>query len=87
MVTLKECIDLSGLEEDAVEAIALHEHVPAIVAAELGRGWLGTSDGRRRIRGIIERELARAVAASDRRHADELRRTLSKYLHAAGDGA
>ena len=44
MLTLQECIDLSGLEVEEIEAIARHERIPEIVAAELGNptrdfGW------------------------------------------------
>lgn len=36
MLTYKDCVDATGLEEGAIEAIAQHEHLPEIVAAELG---------------------------------------------------
>jgi hypothetical protein len=36
MITIDDCIGLSGLTEDEVDAIAEHEHLPEIVAAELG---------------------------------------------------
>ena len=46
MLTLQECIDLSGLEVEVIEAIARHERIPEIVAAELGNHLLATgTDG------------------------------------------
>ena len=36
MVTLNECMDLTGLEVEEIDAIAEHERVPQIVAAEIG---------------------------------------------------
>ena len=35
MLSLKDCIDLSNLSDAEVAAIAEHEHVPEIVAAEI----------------------------------------------------
>ncbi len=45
MLSLEECIGLSGLTDDEVAIIAEHEHVPPIVAAELGSGLLISSKG------------------------------------------
>ena len=36
MLTYDDCVGLTDLEEEEIEAIAQHEHVPEIVAAELG---------------------------------------------------
>ena len=65
MLTLKECMDLSGLEVEEIEAIAQHEHIPEIVAAELGNYLLATSDGRRRIRRMIADNLSHARHGAD----------------------
>ena len=35
MISLQDCIDLCGLTEEQVLAIAEHEHIPEIVAASL----------------------------------------------------
>jgi hypothetical protein len=64
MPTLQECID-SGLEVEEIEAIAQHERIPEIVAAELGNYLLATSDGRRRIRRMIADNLSHARQAAD----------------------
>jgi hypothetical protein len=36
MLTYKDCVSLTGLEAEEISAIAQHEHLPEIVAAELG---------------------------------------------------
>ena len=36
MLTLEDCIGLSGLTEEEILAIAQHEHIPQIAATELG---------------------------------------------------
>ena len=45
MLSLQECIDFSDLSEDEIEAIAEHEHVPEIIAAEIGATLLQTTSG------------------------------------------
>ncbi|HNX49668.1 MAG TPA: hypothetical protein PKL08_05860 [Thermoanaerobaculaceae bacterium] len=36
MLTYEDCVGLTDLEEEEIEAISQHEHVPEMVAAELG---------------------------------------------------
>jgi hypothetical protein len=79
MLTLQECLDLSGLEAEEIEAIAQHERIPDIVAAELGNYLLATSDGRRRIQRMITDDLSHAPQARDQQHAAALQRLLSRY--------
>jgi len=35
MISLEDCIGLCGLDEEQVEAISEHEHIPEIAAAAL----------------------------------------------------
>ena len=79
MLTLQECFDFSGLEVEEIAAIAEHEHIPEIVAAELGNCLLATSRGRKQLRGMIVDDLCCARQAGDHRHASALERVLSRY--------
>ena len=79
MLTLQECLDFSGLEVEEIAAIAEHEHLPDIIAAELGNYLLATSRGRKQIRGMIVDDLVCARRAGDQRHASALERVLSSY--------
>lgn len=45
MLSLQDCIDFSDLSEDEIGAIAEHEHVPEIVAAEIGATLLQSTSG------------------------------------------
>ena len=36
MLTLEDCIGLSGLDEEEILAIAEHEHIPEMAALEMG---------------------------------------------------
>ncbi len=79
MITPSECFDFAGLTEDEASAIAEHEHIPALVAAELGAELLQTRAGARTIRAYIEEDIALAVANGDGTHARELREVLSGF--------
>ena len=35
MLSLKDCLDFCDMEQEEISAIAQHEHIPVIVAAEL----------------------------------------------------
>ncbi len=45
MLTFDDCLDFCELTEDEVLAISQHEHMPEIVAAELGCCLLKTAAG------------------------------------------
>ena len=56
MLCLEDCLALCDLTEDEVLAIAHHEHIPEMVAAELGNYLARTPQGELRIKNIL-REL------------------------------
>jgi hypothetical protein len=80
MLTLEDCLALCELEEDEVEAIAEHEHLPEIVAAELGNYLVHTPGGVPRIRRIILDDIAEAKARGDVSHALKLRLVLRQFV-------
>lgn len=66
MLSLEDCIALCGLTEDEVLAIAEHEHIPEIAAAELGNYLARTPEGELCIKGMIRDDIAAAAARGDR---------------------
>ena len=68
MLSLEDCLALCELTEDEVLAIAHHEHLPEIAAAELGHYLCLTPDGEMRIKSIFRDDVAeaRAYSASSR---------------------
>jgi hypothetical protein len=64
MLTLQDCVDYSDLTEDVVRAIAIHEHVPNIVALEIGANLIKTPAGCEVIEGFIREE----IDAAHRQH-------------------
>jgi hypothetical protein len=72
MLTINDCIGLSDLTEAEVDAIAEHEHVPEIIAAEMGCCLAHSPDGAMRIAEILVDDIADARAHGHDRHAEEL---------------
>jgi len=62
MLTLKDCIDMSDLSDSEVAAIAEHEHVPEIVAAEIGCKLINSLAGRRILKRYIRENCVQAKA-------------------------
>lgn len=80
MLTIDDCIALSDLTEDEVDAIAEHEHLPEMVAVELGSYLVHTPEGQRRIAGFIRDDIARARSHGDHRHAAALVMVLRHFV-------
>ena len=66
MLSLEDCLALSELNEAEVLAIAHHERLPEIAAAELGSYLVRTPAGEMRIKSIIRDDIAEACARGDR---------------------
>ena len=81
MLTIEDCIALSELSEEEIAAISEHEHIPEMVAAELGHFLIELPDGERRIRRMILDDIDAARARGDHSHAAVLRLVLREFLH------
>ena len=80
MLTFEDCIALTDLTEDEIAAIAEHEHLPAIVAAELGSYLVHDSEGCPAIRRMILDDIAAALTRGDTRHALALKLVLKHFV-------
>lgn len=80
MLSLEDCIALSALSEEEIAAIAEHEHLPMIVASELGNYLVQTPDGTRYIRQMIRDDIAAARARGDLAHELALKLVLRHYI-------
>jgi len=80
MLSIEDCIALSSLTEEEIAAIAEHEHLPMIVAAELGNYLIQTSDGGRYIKQMIRDDIVAARARGDLVHELALKLVLHHYL-------
>ena len=69
MLTAKECLEFSDLSEEEVLPIAEHEHIPDVLAAELGSCLLQTDVGAWLIKRYILEDLEQAKTQG---HADRI---------------
>lgn len=79
MLTREDCIDLCELTAEEVEAIAEHESLPEIIAAELGNYLVHTDDGIAKIHRIILDDIETAERRGDIKHAVSLKLTLRHF--------
>ena len=79
MLTGKECLEFTGLTLDEVDAIAEHEGITAIVAAEEGSCLLKTHRGVETIRRYIREDIAHAKSHRNEAHASELKAVLDHF--------
>ena len=80
MLSLEDCIALCGLSEEEVLAIAEHEHIPEIAAAEVANYLVQTPEGEMRIKAIIRDDIAAARTRGDRNHELALKLVLHNYI-------
>jgi hypothetical protein len=87
MLTLEDCIALSGLTRDEIDAIAEHEHVPQVIATELGHYLLHLPEGRQAIKAIIRDDIVAALARGDCLRSAKLKLVLKHFVeHCRHDG-
>lgn len=80
MLTIQDCIELSGLTEEEILAIAEHEHVPEMIALQMGHYLVQSPRGEKRIRAMILDDMQAAQTRGDRQHVLELKLCLRHYL-------
>jgi hypothetical protein len=67
MLTYDDCVGLSGLTSEEIDAIARQAHLPEIVALEMASCLCATAAGEQAIRRMISAEIEAAHARGDRR--------------------
>ncbi len=80
MLTYEDCVGLADLTEEEIDAIAEHEHLPEIVAAELGSYLVHGPDGVPKIKRIILDDIREAEKRGDRAHALKLKAVLKHFV-------
>jgi len=79
MITIEDCLALSDLTEEEINAIAEHEHLPEIIAAELGNYLAHLPGGIHLIQSMIRDDIAAARLRGDQRHAVRLGLILAHF--------
>jgi hypothetical protein len=80
MISLEDCIALSGLTEEEVLAIAEHEHLPEIAATALAQYLLKQEHGMEKIRDMIVDDIRQAQQRQDKAHILTLLHVLHHFL-------
>ena len=80
MISIDDCIGMSGLTRDEIDAIAEHEHIPEAAAAALGAYLMHIRRGEDVVRQMIRDDIRTALARGDRQHAADLLATLRTFL-------
>lgn len=81
MISIEDCIALSGLTREEVDALAEHEHLPEVAATALA-AWLMSREesGEIQVRAMIRDDIRAALRAGNRAHAAELLAALRHFL-------
>ena len=80
MLTYEDCLALCDLTAEEVEAIADHEHIPEIVAAELGKYLIQSDDGEICIRSYIVDDMKHCRERGDTEGVARLEQVLRYFL-------
>lgn len=80
MLTLEDCIGLCELSEAEIEAIARHEHIPALSATLLGDYLCRSPEGELSIKSMIRDDLADCRACGDHDRALALKLVLRNFI-------
>ncbi|NRG19452.1 hypothetical protein HPQ64_17300 [Rhizobiales bacterium] len=80
MISIEDCIAMSGLDEAEILALAEHEHIPEVVAAALGTYLLHRKKGPEKIRQMIEDDIRDALARGEKAHAKDLLAVLRHFM-------
>lgn len=80
MLTIEDCIALCELTGDEVRAIAEHENLPEVAAAELANYLIHCADGELCIKAMIRDDIAHAIAVGNRARELVLRTMLRNFV-------
>jgi hypothetical protein len=80
VLTFEDCLGLCGLSEEEIRAIAEHEHLPEIVALELGNYLMRGPDGELLVSHMFIDDIRAAERRGDLLHAASLKRALRHFI-------
>ena len=80
MLTFDDCLAMCGLSEEEVRAIAEHEHLPPIVALELGDCLIHGKDGELLVSHMVIEDIRAAERRGDLLRAAQLKQTLRHFI-------
>lgn len=79
MLTLQDCLDMCDMDPDIVEAVAQHERLPSIVAAQLCESLACSNSGLAVIHRMILDDMDAATHRCDSRRLARLQQALVTF--------
>lgn len=79
MLSLTDCLDFIDLDRATIEVIAEHQHIPPVVAAELGDKLLASAKGIYRIHEMHRDLIAKAAQTNHLAREKELRKIYAGF--------
>ncbi|HOB62470.1 MAG TPA: hypothetical protein PKI41_10155 [Candidatus Competibacteraceae bacterium] len=80
MLTYEDCVELSDLTEEEIEAIAQHEHLPEMAALEMGSYLVHSPEGVPMIKRIIVDDIESARQHGHAEKALKLKLVLKHFV-------
>jgi hypothetical protein len=80
VLTFEDCLGLCQLSEEEIRAIAEHEHLPQIVALELGNYLMRGPDGELLVSHMFVDDIRAAERRGDLVHAAQLKKALRHFI-------
>ena len=80
MLTWEDCLGCCDVEEDLIDAVAEHEHLPEMLALEMANYLVHTAEGGPRLKQIILDDIDAARARGDLVHAAKLVATMRHFI-------
>lgn len=80
MLSYQDCVELSDLTEEEIEAIAQHEHLPEMAALELGSYLVHTDEGVPMIKRIILEDIDEERRRGDAEKVLQLKLVLKHFV-------
>lgn len=82
MLSWEDCVGLSELTEEEIEAVARHEHLPRLAALALAEYLVHCPDGCSRVKRMILDDIEEARGKGDLLEALKLRLALRHFVRA-----
>ncbi len=79
MLSLIDCLDFIDLDRNTIEVIAEHEHLPPVLATELGNQLLASKKGIYRLHEMHRRLIADAAERQNLIREKDLRKTYTAF--------
>jgi hypothetical protein len=80
VLRFEDCLELCALSEEEIRAIAEHEHIPEIVALELGDYLVRGPDGELLVSHMFIDDIRAAERRGDLAHAAQLKKTMRHFI-------